>query len=202
MLHWSVDALRAVQAVTQIVIALPGESLDAAPPGTIAVAGGQQRSHSVRNALDGCPRGDVVIVHDAARPLARPQLFADALAELIAHPDADAVVAAAPVSDTIKEVGEDGHTVTRTLHRAGLWAVQTPQVFRRAALARVLGEASEAVLASATDDAALIEQAGGRVRVLRSDPSNLKVTTPTDLQVAELLLAGRRAAPRAEAQPR
>jgi 2-C-methyl-D-erythritol 4-phosphate cytidylyltransferase len=201
MLHWSVDALREVQAVTEIVIALPCEALDAAPPGTIAVAGGQQRSHSVRNALDGCLTGDIVIVHDAARPLTPPQLFADALAELIAHPDADAVVAAAPVTDTIKEVGEDGHTVTRTVPRARLWAVQTPQVFRRAALARVLGEASDAELASATDDAALIEQAGGRVRVLRSDPSNLKVTTATDLQVAELLLARRRTTRPAEAQP-
>ena len=140
-----------------------------------------------------------MIVHDAARPLATPQLFDQALRELERHPDADAVIAAAPVTDTIKEVGGDGRTVSRTLDRARLWAVQTPQVFRRAALERALAQATEEELARATDDAWLIERAGGVVRVLGSDPGNLKITTPDDLRVAELLLSERE--PRGSSAP-
>ena len=132
-----------------------------------------------------------MIVHDAARPLATAELFARALDALAGAPEADAVIAAAPVADTIKEVADDGHTVARTIPRAGLWAVQTPQVFRRAALERVLHEASEELLARATDDAWLIERGGGTVHILRSDPGNLKITTPHDLRVAELILAER-----------
>jgi 2-C-methyl-D-erythritol 4-phosphate cytidylyltransferase len=192
MLHWSVATLRAVPVVTQIIVALPAEALDAAPEGTLAVAGGIQRSHSVRNALAACEHGDPVIVHDAARPLAGAQLFAAAVEELERHPPADAVIAAAPVSDTIKEVGDDGATVVRTLDRSRLWAVQTPQVFRRAALERVLSQAADEDLHRATDDAWLVEQAGGTVRVLASSPGNLKVTTPDDLRIAELLLAEHR----------
>ena len=102
------------------------------------------------------------------------------------------MIAAAPVADTIKEVADDGATVARTLERSTLWAVQTPQVFRRAALERALASASDEELGRATDDAWLIERAGGAVRILGSDPGNMKVTTPEDLRVAELLLAERR----------
>ena len=189
MLEWSIAALQAVPAVTQIVLALPSDELEAAPAGTLAVPGGLQRSHSVRNALAACTGDDVVIVHDAARPLATPQLFEQALLELDRHPEASAIIAAAPVADTIKEVGADGATVARTLDRSRLWAVQTPQVFRRAALEGVLITSSDDELARATDDAWLVERAGGIVRVLGSDPGNMKITTPADLRVAELLLA-------------
>jgi len=194
MLAWSVDSLRAVEGVSEIVVALPAGDLHHAPHGTIAVAGGAQRSESVANALSACPAGDPVIVHDAARPLAGADLFVRALAELERHPEADAVIAAAPVSDTIKEVGDDGGAVTRTLDRSRLWAVQTPQVFRRSALERVLSTATSEQLSSATDDAWLVELAGGTVRVLPSDAGNLKVTTAIDLRLAELLLSERRPA--------
>jgi 2-C-methyl-D-erythritol 4-phosphate cytidylyltransferase len=193
MLQWSVAALRAVPAVTQIVIALPADELDAAPEGTIAVSGGVQRSHSVRNALAACPGEDPVIVHDAARPLATPALFEQALQELERHPESAAVIAAAPVADTIKEVSGDGVTVARTLDRSTLWAVQTPQVFRRAALELALASASDEELGRATDDAWLVERSGGAVRILGSDPGNMKITTPEDLRVAELLLTERQA---------
>jgi 2-C-methyl-D-erythritol 4-phosphate cytidylyltransferase len=189
MLQWSVEAVQAVPAVTRIVIALPADELDAAPEGTVAVPGGLQRSHSVRNALAACPGEDPVIVHDAARPLATPRLFEQVLQELERHPEAAAVIAAAPVADTIKEVSADGATVARTLDRSTLWAVQTPQVFRRAALERALASASDEELGRATDDAWLVERAGGTVRILGSDPGNMKITTPEDLRVAELLLA-------------
>jgi 2-C-methyl-D-erythritol 4-phosphate cytidylyltransferase len=191
MLDWSIESLRAVTAVTQIVVALPPGELEAAPEGTIAVAGGEVRSQSVREALRACPEGDPVIVHDAARPLAEPELFERALAEL-ERSGADVVIAARPVTDTIKEVGGDGRTVARTLERTRLWAVQTPQVFRRATLERALLDASDELLASATDDAWLVERAGGTVRVLDAGAENLKITTPTDLQFAEVLLVTRR----------
>jgi 2-C-methyl-D-erythritol 4-phosphate cytidylyltransferase len=188
MLEWSVSVLRSVSGVERIVVALPADSLAAAPAGTVAVAGGAVRSESVRQALRACGAGDPVIVHDAARPLAPASLFSRALMQL-ERSGADAVIAAAPVSDTIKEVDpSDRRTVTRTLDRARLWAVQTPQVFRRAALERALFGAGDDVLAAATDDAWLVEQAGGVVEVVESSLANLKVTTPTDLRLAELLL--------------
>ncbi|MGZ4250191.1 MAG: 2-C-methyl-D-erythritol 4-phosphate cytidylyltransferase [Solirubrobacteraceae bacterium] len=193
MLEWSVAALQSLDAVRRIVVALPPEETSVAvPDGVVAVAGGATRSVSVRQALLACGEGDPVIVHDAARPLAGPDLFERALLDL-AGSDADAVIAAMPVSDTIKEVADDGRTVERTLERGRLWAVQTPQVFRRAALDRALLDAPDELLAAATDDAWLVEQAGGTVRVVVSGPQNLKVTTLTDLRLAEILLAEREA---------
>jgi 2-C-methyl-D-erythritol 4-phosphate cytidylyltransferase len=184
MVEWSVAALREVAAIGEIVVALP-EGV-AAPDGTIGVPGGTQRSHSVRAALAAAAgHEDVVLVHDAARPLVTPALVAACLDAL---GDADAAIAAAPVTDTIKEC-EDGRVV-RTLDRARLWAVQTPRVFRRAALQRALDQDDEA-LGAATDDAALVEALGGTVRIVAAPPDNLKVTTPLDLRVAELLLRER-----------
>jgi len=185
MLQWSIEALRAVDDVDEIVVALPPGMADA-PAGTIGVPGGAHRSLSVRAAL-AAGAGDPVIVHDAARPLATAALFADALHELALH-GCDAVIAAAPVTDTIKEA-VDG-AVVRTLQRSALWAVQTPQVFRRAALERALG-APDDVLALATDDAWLVERDGGVVRVVAAPRENIKVTTPGDLQVAERALLER-----------
>ncbi len=187
MLEWSVAALRAVAAVDEIVVALPPGELDAAPPGTRAVAGGAVRSESVRRALAAAaPAADPVLVHDAARPLASRTLFERALAELV-RTGAEAVIAATPVADTIKET--QGPVVTRTVDRSSLWVIQTPQVFRRAALEAAL--ADDELLARATDDAWLIEQRGGEVRVIASGEPNFKVTTADDLLLAELLLGAR-----------
>jgi 2-C-methyl-D-erythritol 4-phosphate cytidylyltransferase len=183
MVEWSLAALQAVTAVTEIVVALP-EGL-AAPAGTIGVPGGSQRSHSVRAALAAATDDDVVIVHDAARPLVTPELVSACLDALAG---AEAAIAATPVTDTIKEC-EDGR-VARTLDRARLWAVQTPQVFRREALERALAQ-DDAVVGAATDDASLIEAMGGTVRIVHAPPENLKVTTALDLRVAEMLLSER-----------
>ncbi len=189
MLEWSLLALRQVQAIDAIVVALPGDRLDAAPRDVIAVAGGETRSESVRAALAAAPAGEVVVVHDAARALVTPALFSEAIAEL-ERVAADAVIAAAPVTDTIKQVGTEGRSVELTLDRSRLWAVQTPQVFRRAALERALASPPE-LLAAATDDAWLIERQGGTVAVLPAPPENFKITTPLDLRLAELLLSER-----------
>ncbi|MDE3131388.1 MAG: 2-C-methyl-D-erythritol 4-phosphate cytidylyltransferase [Acidobacteriota bacterium] len=195
MLEWSVAALRGVAVVRSIVVALPGDRLDLAPDGVIAVAGGETRSDSVSAALAVAPEGEeVVIVHDAARALATPALFAEAVREL-ERLAVDAVVAAAPVTDTIKRVGSDGRAVELTLDRSRLWAIQTPQVFRRQALARALASSAELV-AAATDDAWLVERQGGTVAVLPASPENFKITTPLDLRLADMLLRERGERPR------
>jgi 2-C-methyl-D-erythritol 4-phosphate cytidylyltransferase len=183
MVEWSIAALRAVDAIEEIVVALP-PGMDA-PDGTIGVAGGTQRSHSVQAALAAARADDQVVVHDAARPLLSAGLVIECLAALR---EADAAIAAAPVTDTIKEC--DGRRVVRTLDRSRLWAVQTPQAFRRDALERALDQDDD-VLGAATDDATLVEAQGGTVRLVPAPRENLKVTTPLDLQVAELLLRER-----------
>jgi 2-C-methyl-D-erythritol 4-phosphate cytidylyltransferase len=193
LLQWSIDALRAVAAVEQIVVALPPAA--AAPAGVTGVEGGATRSQSVRRALgaarapDAPQASDLVLVHDAARPLLTPRLAERVIAAVQRDAGADAAIAAAPVTDTIKRAEASG-TVTATLDRSELWAVQTPQVFRRGALERAL-QAPPAELASATDDASLIERGGGRVIVVSSEQDNVKVTTALDLRLAELLLRER-----------
>lgn len=182
MVEWSIEALSAAPSIEHVVVALPPGV--APPAGTIGALGGEQRSLSVRNALRAV-QGGPVVVHDAARPLVTPQLVEDVLAALI---DADAAIAAAPVTDTVKEARD--FEVVRTLDRTGLWAVQTPQAFRRDALERALDQPDD-VLAAATDDASLVEALGGTVRIVAAPRENLKVTTALDLRLAELLLADR-----------
>jgi 2-C-methyl-D-erythritol 4-phosphate cytidylyltransferase len=183
MLEWSLAALRAA-GLEDVVVALPpGE---AAPGGCTGVPGGATRSASVRAGLAAAAPGEDLVVHDAARPLVEPELFTRTLAAL---GEADCAIAAAPVADTIKQADERLR-VTATLDRTALWAIQTPQAFRRTALERAL-DVGDDVLAAATDDAWLVERAGGTVRVVESSPANFKVTTPHDLQVAELLLSQR-----------
>jgi 2-C-methyl-D-erythritol 4-phosphate cytidylyltransferase len=183
MLEWSLAALNDA-GVEHVVVALPeGEE---PPEGCSGVRGGATRSASVRQALAAAPDTDHVIVHDAARPLVTPDIVTATLAALS---DADCAIAAARVADTVKEAGPDLR-VTATLDRSRLWAIQTPQAFRRSALEAALAVPDD-VLAAATDDAWLVERAGGTVRVVESSPANFKVTTPHDLQVAELLLRER-----------
>ncbi|HXC23934.1 MAG TPA: 2-C-methyl-D-erythritol 4-phosphate cytidylyltransferase [Solirubrobacteraceae bacterium] len=187
LLHWSVDVLASVPAIERIVVALPAGV--EAPAGTRGVRGGAVRSESVRLALAAAGDGrdsDLVLVHDAARPLLTVELIEATLAATEGE-GVDAAIAATPVTDTVKQADEDG-MVRQTLDRAGLWAVQTPQVFRRSTLERALDVPDE-VLAQATDDAWLVERAGGRVVVVSAPKDNLKVTTALDLELAELLLA-------------
>ena len=188
MLEWSLKAFREARLVGAVVVAAPAEesgSLDP-EPGVELVAGGATRSESVAAAMERVD-SELVVVHDAARPLVGPELIDAVVEGLWVRPDLDGLIAAAPVTDTIKRADSD-LAVVETPERDGLWAVQTPQAFRSDVLRRAL-EGGE--LETATDDATLIERAGGRVGVHPAPAENLKVTTPLDLRVAEMLLAGR-----------
>ncbi len=194
MLEWSLRALEAAETIAAIVVAAPpgheGEVQAIAGARAAVLAGGATRAESVALALAEV-EGELVMIHDAARPLVSSALVERVLARL-AGSEADGVIAAAPVADTLKRGGERG-AVTETVPRAGLWAAQTPQAFRVEALrdaqesARVAGE-----LAAATDEGWLIERAGGSVLLEPAGQANPKVTDAADLQVAEALLAGRR----------
>jgi 2-C-methyl-D-erythritol 4-phosphate cytidylyltransferase len=193
MVSWSLDACRACGVVRAIVVAVPAgheHGLD----GVVTVDGGSTRAESVSNALAAVDT-EYVAIHDAARPLLTAALLEALVTELAANPDADAIIAGAPVHDTIKKVGvefrslegqKSTHVIRDTLDRSELWGAQTPQVFRTDALRAALGTHPEA-----TDEAMLIEAVGGKVLIHDPGAPNLKITTPVDLRVAELLLAER-----------
>ncbi len=152
------------------------------------VAGGETRQDSVRAGLAAVPpSAEVVVVHDGARPLVTAEAVEAVLEAL--GPGVDAAVVGHPSVDTVKSVDHDGFVV-KTEDRQRLWLVQTPQAFRVDALSAALERAAEAGTV-ATDEAALIESAGGRVRVVAGSRDNIKVTVPEDLAVAEALLMRR-----------
>jgi 2-C-methyl-D-erythritol 4-phosphate cytidylyltransferase len=198
VVEWAVAACR--PSSSGVVLVVPrGSALDCAHGADVVVEGGVTRAESVRLGLVAVPdEAEVIVVHDAARPLASDALFRaviDAVTAVGGDGDGgggggvdDGVVGGAipgvPVNDTIKVVN-GAQTVTATLDRSTLVAVQTPQAFDAALLRRAHAEGGEA-----TDDAALVEALGATVRVVPGDPQNLKITTPADLGTAEHLLRG------------
>ncbi|CAN5812939.1 hypothetical protein BH24ACT3_BH24ACT3_16060 [soil metagenome] len=175
VLDWAVAAARA--ACDGVVLVVPPERVaEAEPTADTVVAGAATRSGSVRAGLAAVPTEvGVVVVHDAARPLASAGLFATVIAAV--RDGHDAALPLVPLTDTIRTI--DGET----LDRSRLRAVQTPQGFRAGALRDVHAAAPEA-----TDDASLVQVAGGRVAGVDGEPVNVKITTPTDLLLADLLL--------------
>ena len=198
MLVHAVNALAAARSVDLVVVAAPASdvaevrSLLAAQEWDCevrVVAGGDTRQESVRLALQVLPPDvDVVLVHDAARPLV-PVVLVDAVTAAV-RSGVDAVVPAIPLADTIKSVDEAGR-VTATLDRSTLRAIQTPQGFRRDVLERAHAAADPDD--PATDDAGLVERIGVMVLLVPGHEEALKVTRPGDLLLAESLLARRRA---------
>ncbi|MCU0311470.1 MAG: 2-C-methyl-D-erythritol 4-phosphate cytidylyltransferase [Acidimicrobiales bacterium] len=167
-----------------------GAALVASGAADVAVTGGAERADSVRAGLAVVdPDAAVVVVHDAARPLASAALHR-AVVQAV-HDGADAVIPAVPVTDTIKRTapGPAGHdtegltVVTETLDRAELVAVQTPQAFRPDVLRRAHGSG-----ATATDDAGLVEAVGATVVVVPGETTNIKITGPHDLALAVALV--------------
>ncbi|MGD0112789.1 MAG: 2-C-methyl-D-erythritol 4-phosphate cytidylyltransferase [Armatimonadota bacterium] len=200
---YALDAIRAAGGIEEIVLVVApadverarrcflsadsGEGCDAV---TLKVtAGGEQRQESIRAGLTEVnPECDLVLVHDAARPLVRPALIRQCIEAAGRH---GAVIAAVPATDTVKEVGAEG-AVAATLDRSRVWLVQTPQVFRYGWLMEAHEKAADSGFAG-TDDAALVEHLGHRVHVVLGDIDNIKVTWNEDLRRAEryLLYEGR-----------
>jgi 2-C-methyl-D-erythritol 4-phosphate cytidylyltransferase len=150
------------------------------------VSGGAERQDSVRNGLLACQADahELVLIHDGVRPLLAPGLIDLVAAAALKH---GAAVVGAPVKDTIKQVTKD-RVVEATPPRATLWQAQTPQAFRY----DIIREAHDKAFREGyrgTDDASLVEWAGGRVVMVEGDYRNLKLTTPEDLVLAEALLA-------------
>jgi 2-C-methyl-D-erythritol 4-phosphate cytidylyltransferase len=206
MLVRSVRTLAAARLVDTVVVAAPVASVAAvrallADHEVLAevgvVAGGSTRQESVRLAVAALPpEVDVVLVHDAARPLVPVELV-DAVAAAV-RDGADAVVPALPVVETIKEV-DGASVVRRTLPRSALRAVQTPQGFRRAVLELAHAEGGDPAAEhdehderAVTDDAGLVERLGVPVHVVAGAEEAFKVTRPLDLLLAEALLVQQR----------
>jgi len=179
LIEWSLEVLGSV--CDRVIVAAP----DGYDEGPDRVRGGESRSASVQNAVGAVEEADLFVVHDAARPLVTRDLVERCVGAI--EPGIDGAIAAIPMTDTVKEVATDGR-VLRTLDRSTLWAVHTPQVFRADILRRAL-ERDAAALAAATDDAWLVDDAGGVITVVESFPENLKVTRESDLRIAEALLA-------------
>ncbi|HEX5593253.1 MAG TPA: 2-C-methyl-D-erythritol 4-phosphate cytidylyltransferase [Solirubrobacterales bacterium] len=202
MIEWSIEAFRACESVHSIVVAAPpGHIGDLGGHDLGVVPGGETRAQSVANALAAVGTAYVAI-HDAARPLLTPELVEALVADLDANEDAAGVIAAAPVTDTIKravenlsvqsstsEVSDSTLKILTTEDRSQLWRAQTPQVFRTQELREALAAAERPE--EATDESMLVEAAGGTVLIHPVAEQNLKVTTPLDLRIAELLLTER-----------
>ncbi len=188
LLAWSLDVCQDCELLSRIVIVLNTVNLalgrrlvtercwskvvDICP-------GGNRRQDSVRLGLSKLGICDWVVIHDGARPFLTPQLIQDGLQ---AAQMTGAAIAAVPVTDTIK-LGDDGLMVRETLNRQELWAAQTPQVFRF----DIISKAHEQIENDVTDDASLVEQLGYKVRLYMGSYDNIKVTTPQDLALAEII---------------
>lgn len=167
-------------AVDAVVLVLPAGTNWVGPPVAAVVAGGEQRSDSVRAGLAAVPEeAEVIVVHDAARPLASAAVYRAVIDAVRAG--ADAAVPGLAIADTVKRVS--GDRVVETVDRADLVVVQTPQAFRAEVLRRAHAGAGDA-----TDDAGLVERLGGTVTVVPGDPRSRKVTDPADLDALRALL--------------
>ena len=192
LLAWTLQALGVAACFDTVCVIAPEERWEALQRAALAaglgddlrlVEGGDHRQDSVRAGLAAVPGAELVLVHDAARPLCPPDVFRRVLDAAREH---GAATAAVPVIDTVKRVSADGR-VLATLDRDELVAVQTPQGFR----SEVLVAAHRRALADgvrADDDCALVERMGGEVRVVMGDPVNLKVTRPADVDAVRAAL--------------
>ena len=195
LIAWTLDAAMEAERISWI--GLVGQEVDRddivsllnnVQKPVVWIQGGSTRQESVLRGLDALPEeAEHVLIHDGARCLAEPDLF-DRCA--VALEQGGALIAATPVTDTIKKVNGDG-LIQETPLRSELWAAQTPQGFSVDQLRQGHAEALTKGW-TVTDDASLYERLGWPVRVLDAGPSNIKVTTPFDLTVAEAVLALRR----------
>lgn len=192
LMLWAVETLGSLSEIKEIIPVVKEDHMESAAElfelysvqkiKRIA-PGGRERQDSVFHGLNLVEdKKSVVLVHDGVRPLIEPHIVRYALREL---KDCDGVVVGVPVKDTIKEV-TDG-VVKKTLRRDVLWAVQTPQIFRYETI-RDAYERAVADSFSSTDESALVERYGGKVKVVMGSYTNIKITTPGDLLIAEQFL--------------
>ncbi len=192
MLAWAVETAARLPLVASIVVAVP-EGFESEARAALAldrpvavVEGGDSRQASVRAALaavsDDAP---FVVCHDAARPFATAELFLMVLSIFEHFPEADGAIPVLPIADTVKRIDEGGFVVA-TETRTDLVAAQTPQAFRTGVL-RGAHEAAAAAGLEFTDDAALLEWAGSKVKAVAGEGGNFKITTPDDLARARVL---------------
>ena len=186
---WSVEAFQKCPLVDQIVIVVSQRNLKKTRQMALeqewtkvaqVCAGGRRRQDSVAAGLAEITDCDWVIIHDGARPFVTPELIKRGLA---AAKETGAAAAAVPVTDTIKVAGDD-RIVCETPPRRYLWAAQTPQVFRFA----LITEAYRKAKGDVTDDASLVEQAGYKTKLYMGSYGNIKITTPDDLTLAEVIV--------------
>ena len=200
VLSWSVSAFDALPQVDLIIVVCHPDRVDEYRASAVDelglvtpvlfAGGGETRQASVASGLGLVPKGtSFVLVHDGARPLITPGAIAATLQALQDDPDADGAIVGHPVVDTLKVV--DGRTIAETADRSRFWAVQTPQTFRAEALAAAYRAASAEGFV-ATDDASLVERAGGRVLVVDGPRDNIKVTVAEDLALVEAALLFRK----------
>src|ERR1700688_4044705 len=200
ILERSVALFLAHPAIDEVVVALPAELLVDPPPFLRSsqkplhlVAGGARRQDSVVSAFKAASaRSDVIVVHDAARPLATSDLVSRTIA---AASESGAALAALAASDTVKrgartpsDAGSGDLLVAETLPRESIFLAQRPQAFRRGVLRDALALAG--TLVDVTDEATLVERAGCPVRLVQGEATNIKITTPGDLQIAETIVRG------------
>lgn len=183
----------AEKRVVSIVVALDAETAEDPPPWLCTldkrirlVTGGETRGESVANALAAVKNVDIVVIHDAARPLVTPSIIKSAID---AAALGECVIAAIPVTDTIQEIGEDWSIVS-TPDRSRLWCAQTPQAFPYDIIVESYQRARQDGF-DATDDAAVLSHYGVTVRVIVGSRENIKITVPEDLVIAGALLAHR-----------
>lgn len=192
---WTLEALSSVSEISEIIPVFRESDMESG----IALCeryrlskvkrmapGGKERQDSVYNGLR-LLQGDtgIVVIHDGARPLIESRLVKQAIADIEGF---DGVIAGVPVKDTIKEI--ENTIVKKTIKRDSLWSVQTPQVFRYGSIMEAYARAMEEGFYS-TDDSALMERTGCRIRLVMGSYDNIKVTTPDDIPFAEMLLRKR-----------
>ena len=198
LLYYTLTALDSITSIAQIIVAVaPGDERFCQQQvlekfhfkkSIQLIPGGSSRQESVRRLLERVPEdAQLVLIHDGARPLITPELLEQAIAETRVW---KATVLAVPVKDTIKSAN-DTLQIEKTISREQLWAIQTPQTFERSVIQEAHQRASQEGFIG-TDDAALVERMGVRVKIVMGSYDNIKITTPEDLIVAEALLKSRK----------
>ncbi len=193
LLALNLRTISEIQAIGEVIITVPqglenrareiASAMQMRIPIKI-VAGGQERQDSVWIALAYTSKeAELIVIHDAARPLATATLFDSCIRQA---DTTGAAIAAVPLADTLKRVAAGN--IQETIPRAGLWQAQTPQVFRRNLIIKAHENALNGAI-TATDDADLVERIGEPVAVIESSPLNFKITTAEDLNLAEMILA-------------